>query len=404
MFLIPTLLHTVHFHLRQQTTDTQTLTTCKTAIFLVTVTQLFIVSPTIHECVHYKTSGASAPVPTSTQERFVGLKCEECGKWCKSKAGLVAHHRVHDNDSVGIYLKWLTCTLLGDNEIKAQSRTKNCLDVWNHNAKQACSRSCPTVWTVAWAQSHLRNPPKLTPPYTDKQSLDSRSDWNIEHAGHRDLSCPSRVPATCKKRLTRSQNRKTVDCSPMNSFSDKLEHDELTGRKTCPRWTDRVNFVKYHTILPIHCSQLVVVHYIARQFADKPLRELISSAYPVAVPGFEPRTSDMRGERVTTTPPTHVGRIRIFKSEQANVFTRCRILSSLWFATKLRRILPRKAEETTSPPDNAFRSNVQVEKDICLTSLVVVQHNHGYHSCLKRRRIRHLAIQLAAVATDISRS
>ncbi|GAA54338.1 hypothetical protein CLF_102308 [Clonorchis sinensis] len=50
--------------------------------------------------VHYKTSGASAPVPTSTQERLVGLTCEECGKWCKSKAGLVAHHRVHDNDSV----------------------------------------------------------------------------------------------------------------------------------------------------------------------------------------------------------------------------------------------------------------------------------------------------------------
>ncbi|KAG5454972.1 hypothetical protein CSKR_105909 [Clonorchis sinensis] len=39
------------------------------------------------------------------------------------------------------------------------------------------------------------------------------------------------------------------------------------------------------------------------------LLELISSAYPVAVPEFEPRTSDMRGERVTTTPPTHVGRI-----------------------------------------------------------------------------------------------
>ncbi|KER31849.1 hypothetical protein T265_01941 [Opisthorchis viverrini] len=28
-------------------------------------------------------------------------------------------------------------------------------------------------------------------------------------------------------------------------------------------------------------------------------------AYPMTVPGFEPRTSDMRGERVTTTPPTH---------------------------------------------------------------------------------------------------
>ncbi|GAA55640.1 hypothetical protein CLF_108561 [Clonorchis sinensis] len=30
------------------------------------------------------------------------------------------------------------------------------------------------------------------------------------------------------------------------------------------------------------------------------LLELISSAYPMALPGFEPRTSDMRGERVTT--------------------------------------------------------------------------------------------------------
>ncbi|KER22681.1 hypothetical protein T265_09272 [Opisthorchis viverrini] len=33
------------------------------------------------------------------------------------------------------------------------------------------------------------------------------------------------------------------------------------------------------------------------------------SAYPMAVPGFEPRTSGVRGERVTTTTPTHVGRI-----------------------------------------------------------------------------------------------
>ncbi|KER34021.1 hypothetical protein T265_00210 [Opisthorchis viverrini] len=37
--------------------------------------------------------------------------------------------------------------------------------------------------------------------------------------------------------------------------------------------------------------------------------ELISSAYSMAMAGFEPRTSDMRGERVTTTPSTHVERI-----------------------------------------------------------------------------------------------
>ncbi|KAG5447180.1 hypothetical protein CSKR_106424 [Clonorchis sinensis] len=49
--------------------------------------------------VQYESSGASAPVPTSTQVRLVGLMCEECGKCCKSKAGLVAHHRVHDKEN-----------------------------------------------------------------------------------------------------------------------------------------------------------------------------------------------------------------------------------------------------------------------------------------------------------------
>ncbi|GAA50168.1 polyprotein [Clonorchis sinensis] len=51
--------------------------------------------------VEYESSGASAPVPTSTQERIVGLTCEECGRCCKSKAGLVAHRQVHVRESVG---------------------------------------------------------------------------------------------------------------------------------------------------------------------------------------------------------------------------------------------------------------------------------------------------------------
>ncbi|GAA55133.1 retrovirus-related Pol polyprotein from type-1 retrotransposable element R2 [Clonorchis sinensis] len=51
--------------------------------------------------IHYKSSGAFAPVPTSTKERLVELTCEECGKCCKSKAGLVTHHRVHDDKNVG---------------------------------------------------------------------------------------------------------------------------------------------------------------------------------------------------------------------------------------------------------------------------------------------------------------
>ncbi|GAA54363.1 hypothetical protein CLF_102504 [Clonorchis sinensis] len=47
------------------------------------------------------------------------------------------------------------------------------------------------------------------------------------------------------------------------------------------------------------------------------LLELLSGASPLV----EPRTSDMRGKYVTTTPTAHVGRICISTSEQAIVFT-----------------------------------------------------------------------------------
>ncbi|KAG5454843.1 hypothetical protein CSKR_112863 [Clonorchis sinensis] len=48
----------------------------------------------------HKRSSSGLHTPR-VSEKLVGLTCEECGKWCKSKAGLVAHHRVHNNDSVG---------------------------------------------------------------------------------------------------------------------------------------------------------------------------------------------------------------------------------------------------------------------------------------------------------------
>ncbi|KAG5442496.1 hypothetical protein CSKR_113256, partial [Clonorchis sinensis] len=53
------------------------------------------------DSIQHESAGVFAPVPTGTQERLVGLMCEECGKCCKSKAGLVAHRRVHVYESLG---------------------------------------------------------------------------------------------------------------------------------------------------------------------------------------------------------------------------------------------------------------------------------------------------------------
>ncbi|GAA54916.1 hypothetical protein CLF_106122 [Clonorchis sinensis] len=71
--------------------------------------------------VHNKPSGATAPVPTNTQERLVEFTCEECGKCYKSKAGSVAHHQVHNNESVGtnmvVQLACADCSRLFQREI-----------------------------------------------------------------------------------------------------------------------------------------------------------------------------------------------------------------------------------------------------------------------------------------------
>ncbi|GAA53972.1 primary-amine oxidase [Clonorchis sinensis] len=81
------------------------------------LTTLFVFSVLFtFDNVQYESSGASAPVPISTQERLLGLTCEEGGKCRKSKAGLVAYCRVHVNESGGTnvvaYLARADCSRL----------------------------------------------------------------------------------------------------------------------------------------------------------------------------------------------------------------------------------------------------------------------------------------------------
>ncbi|KER19855.1 hypothetical protein T265_11468 [Opisthorchis viverrini] len=65
--------------------------------------------------------------------------------------------------------------------------------------------------------------------------------------------------------------------------------------------------------------------------------ELISSAYPMVMPGFESETSDIRGERVTTTPPTQIPR---FKSRHGHWIT---VLNN--YARKGGRLLKRESKQ-----------------------------------------------------------
>ncbi|KER26341.1 hypothetical protein T265_06388 [Opisthorchis viverrini] len=58
------------------------------------------------------------------------------------------------------------------------------------------------------------------------------------------------------------------------------------------------------------------VHYVPRcgLCSCTASAHLISSSYSMVVPGFEPRTSDMRGKRATTTPPTPVTTHKVAKN------------------------------------------------------------------------------------------
>ncbi|GAA54607.1 retrovirus-related Pol polyprotein from type-1 retrotransposable element R2 [Clonorchis sinensis] len=128
--------------------------------------------------VHYKSSGASAPVPTSTQERLVGLTCEECGKWCKSKAGFVAHHRVHDNDSVGTnmvaQLACADCSRLFPTKIGLSQHHRHAHPTQHNADKLSRVKHSGARWSQQESQSLLRLANNLYPSCETQTALFAR--------------------------------------------------------------------------------------------------------------------------------------------------------------------------------------------------------------------------------------
>ncbi|GAA53088.1 putative reverse transcriptase [Clonorchis sinensis] len=117
-------------------------------------------------------------VPTSTQERFVGLKCEECGKWCKSKAGLVAHHRVHDNDSVGTnmvaQLACADCSRLFPTKIGLSQHRRHAHPTQHNADKLSRVKHSGARWSQQESQSLLRLANNLYPSCETQTALFAR--------------------------------------------------------------------------------------------------------------------------------------------------------------------------------------------------------------------------------------
>ncbi|KER26904.1 hypothetical protein T265_13915, partial [Opisthorchis viverrini] len=128
--------------------------------------------------VYYESSGASAPVPTSTQESLVGFTCEECGKCCKSKAGFVAHHRVHDNGSVGTntvaQLACADCSRLFPTKIGLSQHRRHAHPTQHNADKLGRVKYSSTRWSQQESQSLLRLANNLYPSCGTQTELFTR--------------------------------------------------------------------------------------------------------------------------------------------------------------------------------------------------------------------------------------
>ncbi|KAG5447072.1 hypothetical protein CSKR_108920, partial [Clonorchis sinensis] len=68
-----------------------------------------------------------SPVSISTQEILVGFICEDCEKRCKSKTGLLAHHRVNVYESAGTIVVANTLCLILKQSLRVEDHQAICL-------------------------------------------------------------------------------------------------------------------------------------------------------------------------------------------------------------------------------------------------------------------------------------
>ncbi|KER32745.1 hypothetical protein T265_01232 [Opisthorchis viverrini] len=128
--------------------------------------------------VYYESSGATAPGPTSTQVRLVGFTFEECSKCGKSKAGLVAHHRVHDYDRVGTNkvatLACANCSRLFPTKIGLSLLCRHARPTKHNADKLGRVKYSGTRWSKQESQSLLLPVNNLNPSCGTQMALFAR--------------------------------------------------------------------------------------------------------------------------------------------------------------------------------------------------------------------------------------
>ncbi|GAA55056.1 endonuclease-reverse transcriptase [Clonorchis sinensis] len=108
----------------------------------------------------------------------MGLTCEECGRCCKSKAGLVAHHRVHDSESVGTnmvaQLACADCSRLFPTKIGLSQHHRHVYPTPHNADKLGRVKNSGVRWSQQESQSLLRLANNLYPSCETQTALFAR--------------------------------------------------------------------------------------------------------------------------------------------------------------------------------------------------------------------------------------
>ena len=186
-------------------------------------------------------SDVPTSVFTSTQERQAELACGSCGKICKSKAGLVAHSKVHTQYDVnslskcsntGDELTCRTCDRQFTSKRGLTQHKRHMHPVERNLEKLSCMKTAGSRWTEQESAALLRIATSLAPTCSSLRSLYCQLERDF----------PGRTACSIKTRL-RALNWKAaqVNLPDDNCVPSPLPNDSLfRGEAQHTEWASKM--------------------------------------------------------------------------------------------------------------------------------------------------------------------